>query len=164
MNISKSGKENQKTTKLFREFSSGGVVFKKVKDKIFWLVTSSAPSKEIPKSYWRFPKGHIDSGESVEKAAVREVKEEGGIKAKIVNRIGTEKYIFTISGKRIFKIVTYFLMEWVKDTPEEPDFETAEVAWLPYEQCRKKLSFSSSKKMLDKAKEILDKGIQQNLI
>ena len=89
MNILKSGKENQKTTKLFREFSSGGVVFKKIKDKVLWLVTSSTPSPEIPKSYWRFPKGHIDSGESVERAAVREVKEEGGVEATIVNKIGT---------------------------------------------------------------------------
>ena len=43
-----------------REFSSGGVVFKKEKGEILWLVTRSTPSKLYPEYRFRLPKGRID--------------------------------------------------------------------------------------------------------
>ena len=167
-----------------REFASGGVVFKKVKGKgskvkVLWLVAKSAPSNLYPESFWRLPKGWLDdeedgkkpgqlgSGEKratekdLKKAALREVKEEGGVKAKIVKKIGTERYF---RGRSILKFVTYYLMEWISDLPEGFGFETSEVAWLPYDEARTKLKHSGEKKVLDKAKEVLERGIQSNLI
>ncbi len=175
------GKPKEKT-KLLREFSAGGVVFKLQGGKTLWLVTKSTPSKLYPESYWRFPKGWLDdekgtdkpgplakgerkaSEKELEEAALREVKEEGGVVAKIVRKLGTEKFFFTRSGDKVFKLVTYFLMKWLSDLSEGAGFETSEVAWLPFEKARKKLKYSSEKKVLDKAKEILDSGWQESLV
>jgi len=170
-----------------REFSAGGVVFKKLKTqnskfKTLWLVTKSAPSDLYPESYWRLPKGWLDdeedgkkpgplgSGEKkatdkdLKKAALREVKEEGGVKAKIVSKLGTGRFFFSSSGKKILKFVTYYLMEWIRDLPEGPGIETSEVAWLPYDEARKKLKHSGEKKVLDKAEAILESGIRNALL
>jgi len=165
-----------------REFSSGGVVFKKTyTGKVLWLVTKSTPSELIPNDIWRLPKGRLDdisedepgplargerkaSEEEIQKAALKEVKEEGGVEAKIVRKIGTERYFFIWQGEKILKFVTFYLMEYIRDLPEGYDKETEEVAWLPYEDARKRLSYSGEKKVLDKAKEILDSGVQENLL
>lgn len=141
-----------KKEKVIREFSSGGCVFKDDK----WLVTKSAASDLYPKQVWRLPKGWIDEGEKVEKAALREVREEGGIEAKIIQKIETVKYFFTTADKsKILKFVTFYLMEFIKDLPESFGEETSEIAWLPYEEAYKKLSFSGERQVLKKAKELL---------
>lgn len=168
--------------KIAREFSAGGVVFKKSKDKHLWLVTKSSPSEVIPRSVWRLAKGWLDdqknnlkpgplaSGKSkateeqIQKAALKEVAEEGGISAKIINKIGTEKYFLTVKGEKILKFVTFYLMEWQKDLPEGTTFETEKVEWLEYLKARGRLSYDGEKKVLDKAKELLDKGIQESLL
>ena len=170
-----------------REFSAGGVVFRKYqisndKYQIKWLVTKSTPSGLVPKSVWRLAKGRLDdadegrqsgplasgvrkaSEEEIQEAALKEVKEEGGVEAKIVRKIGTERYFFIWQGEKILKFVTFYLMEYIRDLPEGHDEETEEVAWLPYEEARKRLSYSGEKKVLDKAKEILDSGMQENLV
>ena len=172
---------------LIREFSSGGAIFKKLKVntplksgkshelKVLWLVTKSAPSALYPKSIWRLPKGWIDdegegpgpmargmkktSEEELQNAALREAKEEAGVEARIVTKIGTETRFFTSNGQRVMKFVTSYLMEWLKDLPEGLGFETSKVAWLSYEIARKKLSYSSEKRTLDKARQILEAGV-----
>jgi 8-oxo-dGTP pyrophosphatase MutT (NUDIX family) len=166
------GKDTQNQTILKREFSSGGVVFKSEGKKILWLVAASAQSKLYPKVVWRLPKGWIDdeglypgpmaSGrvradeKSLQKSAIREVKEEGGVEAKVIKKVGTEKYFFTTPEKeKILKFVTFYLMEWVSDFPEGFDEETSEVAWLPFEEAYRKLSYSGERKILKKASELL---------
>ncbi len=168
-----------------REFSAGGVVFKRVKesfDKTQWLVTKSRPSELFPKPAWRLPKGWLDDkdrGKSpgplasgarkatekeLQGAALKEVREEGGVETAILSKVGTERYFYTLSGEKILKYVTFYLMEWKKDLPEGPGLETEKVEWLSYERARKRLSYSGEKKVLDKAREILLSGIQENLV
>ena len=171
-----------------REFSAGGIVYKKVKKQkskqveLFWLVTKSTPSKLYPESVWRLPKGWLDdkdggknpgplasgvkkaSEHELRSAALTEVKEEGGVEAKIVKKIGSETYFYTQENNRVLKFVTFYLMEWQADLPEGPGIETEEVTWLPFEEARKRLKHSREKKVLDKARVILDQGVQTNLI
>ena len=142
-----------KQEKIIREFSSGGVVFKKDK----WLITKSSISNLYPKSVWRLPKGWIDEEETMEETAIREVKEEAGVEAKIIKKIETIKYFYNAPDKgRILKFVTFFLMEWIKDLPEGFDGETLETKWLTFDKAYKLLSFSSEKQELKKAQEILN--------
>ena len=144
-----------------REFSAGGVVYRKLKTqssklKIAWLVSRSAPSSLFPKAVWRLPKGWINEGASSRETAIREVKEEGGIEAKIVKKIGAITYFYNSSDKgRIFKSVTFYLMEWVKDLAEGFDEETSEIAWLPFDQAHQKLSYQGEKEILKKAQGLL---------
>jgi len=142
----------QETGNILREFSSGGIVFK----GDLWLIRKTASSDLYPKQHWMLAKGWIDEGESLEETALREVREEGGVNARIIKKIGTIKYFFKAPDKgNILKFVTFFLMEWVDDLPEGFGEETEEVLWLPYEEAYKKLSFSGEKQMLKKAQALL---------
>jgi len=144
--------EGKKENRVRKEFSSGGVVFKKDK----WLITRSMPSEIYPKSVWRLPKGWVDKDESAEEAALREVKEEGGVEAKIIKKIETVRYFFTTPDKgKVLKFVTFYLMEWIKNLSEGFGEETSEIAWLSFDQAVKKLAYSGEKQILKKAKGIL---------
>ena len=144
--------EGKKENRVRKEFSSGGVVFKKDK----WLITRSMPSEIYPKSVWRLPKGWVDKDESAEEAALREVKEEGGVEAKVIKKIETVRYFFTTPDKgKVLKFVTFYLMEWIKNLSEGLGEETSEIAWLSFDQAVKKLAYSGEKQILKKAKGIL---------
>lgn len=162
-----------------REFSSGGVVFKKVKGerkevKVLWLIRRTTASKMFPETYWMLPKGWLDDAEdgipgpmasgkikadekTLEETATREVAEETGTEAKIIKKIDTIKYVYTHPERgKTLKFVTYYLMEWVNDLPEGFDGETSEVDRLPYKEAYKKLSFKREKSVLEKARKLLN--------
>lgn len=150
--MAKKEKEKSIRQKVTREFSSGGVVFKKMGGKTYWLITKSTPSKLFSKAVWRLPKGHLDNNESAEQAATREVCEEGGVKAKILKKVEIIKYLYTHPEKgKIFKIVTFYLMEWINDTVDGFDNETSEIAWLELDDACKMLTFPSEKAILKKS-------------
>ena len=174
------GKDSQSS--LVREFSAGGVVFKRHDGQVLWLVTKVGLSSRIPNpDTWRLPKGWLDDAgkgipgplargkvkakkEDLQNAALKEVREEGGVDAKILDKIGTTRFIFTWEGKKILKFVTFYLMEWTRDLPEGTDYETSEVAWLSFETARKRLTHSTEKGVLDKAGKLLELGIQESLV
>jgi 8-oxo-dGTP diphosphatase len=133
------------------EFSSGGIVYK---DDHFLLV-ENARMKNPEEKWWGFPKGHLEEGESTEEAAIREVEEETGIKAEIVEKIGQSKYVITKNNQKIFKVVTIFLMKYVAGEPKAQIGEVSDVIWLPYEEAFKKLTYPGDKDLLKKAKELM---------
>lgn len=169
----KAGSRRVLNRPLQREFSSGGVVFKKTKEGVEWFVRQTAASKLYPTQHWMLPKGWIDNDahnipgpmasgrvkateEALQKSALREVEEEAGVEAKIIQKIGTIKYFLNTPDKgRILKFVTFYLMEYVKDLPEGYDEETAEILWLPFNKAVMQLSFSGEKQMLKKAQEMI---------
>jgi 8-oxo-dGTP pyrophosphatase MutT (NUDIX family) len=140
-----------------REFSAGGAVYKKDGDKVLWLVCQHSGYHK-----WVLPKGLIDPGEKGEETAVREVEEETGIKTKIVAKIpDPEKYVYTMNGVKIFKLVTYFLMEYASGDIANHDFEMEAVEWLPYEEAYEKLNFHGAKSVLAKAQQLLEEKAKQ---
>lgn len=128
-----------------REFSAGGIVFKD--NKV--LLTKHSQNK-----HWSFPKGLIDPGQTAEEAAIREVKEEGGVEAEIVDKVGYSKYVYTLSGEKIFKVVTYFLMKYKSGDPKDHDWEVEEAGWFEVEDALKQLTFLKDKQLLKKAIEM----------
>ncbi len=125
-----------------REFSAGGIVFN---NKGQVLVTKHSVNK-----HWGFPKGLIDPGETTEQAAIREVKEEGGVVAEILDKVGYSKYVYIFNGEKIFKAVTYFLMKYVSGNLEDHDDEVGELDWYAPEEAIKQLSYSQDKVLLQK--------------
>ncbi len=141
-----------------REFSAGGIVFN---NKGQVLVTQHSQNK-----HWSFPKGLIDPGQTPEQAALREVREEGGVEAEIIAKVGYSKYVYTLNGpaspdepgasrggEKIFKIVTYFLMKYVSGDIADHDWEVSDIGWYEPEDALKKLTFSHDKELLKKALE-----------
>lgn len=132
-----------------REFSAGGIVFN---DKGQVLVTQHSQNK-----HWSFPKGLIDPGQTTEEAALREVREEGGIVAEIIGKAGYSKYVYSFKEEKIFKVVTYFFMKYVSGDPKDHDWEVSEAGWFAPEDALKKLTFSQDKILLKKALEMYGK-------
>lgn len=171
--LEKTGSGTISINPILREFSSGGVVYKKIGSETLWLVAATNPSKQYPELYWRLPKGWIDNSSpdtpgpiasgkvkakdaTLRLAALREVREEGGVKANIVKKIGTVKFVYTNHARgRVLKFVTFYLMEWESDLPGGHDNETSEVLWLTFKMALEKLSFGREKDILQKANELL---------
>ncbi|OGE36903.1 hypothetical protein A3B45_02840 [Candidatus Daviesbacteria bacterium RIFCSPLOWO2_01_FULL_39_12] len=131
-----------------REFSAGGIVLKNGKVLL---------TKHSQNHHWSFPKGLIDPGQTPPEAAVREVREEGGVEAEILDKVGYNKYVYTLNGEKIFKVVTYFLMKYVSGDPKDHDWEVEEAGWYTPEDALKQLTFSQDKALLKKALEIYGK-------
>ena len=129
-----------------REFSAGGIVFN---DKNQVLLT-----KHSQNHHWSFPKGLIDPGQTPEQAALREVKEEGGVEAEILDKVGYSKYVYTYKDEKIFKVVTYFLMKYLSGDPTDHDWEMEEAGWYEQDAALKQLTFSQDKTLLKKALDL----------
>lgn len=137
-----------------REFSAGGIVFKKTPNGPKFLLIKNMAMRDPNKSYWGFPKGHLNEGESSKEAALREVKEEVGLEVEIVEKVGQSSYIFQNKGEKIFKIVSMFLMQAKEGEILIQDSEIQEAKWIEPQEVLKLLSFSNDKKLFQKALEI----------
>ena len=132
------------------EISAGGIVYRKVGNKIEWLITQHSQHKG-----WVFPKGLIGDtkdSEVMEDAAIREVKEEGGIEAKIANPKPIKTtYFYVFNNARIFKTVYYFLMEYVSGDPKDHDWEMCDAKFVSEDEVKKTLTYKSDKEAFEKA-------------
>src|SRR5262245_25231297 len=98
---------------------------------------------------WSFPKGKLDSDETVEEAALREVLEETGIQCKIVRKIEILRYSYqTSKGRRRPKVVHYFLMDPLTDEIRVPGAEVDRAEWLDFETARRMLSYERDRELL----------------
>lgn len=144
-------------TKIKREFSAGGVVYRRDPStssgqETLWLVVKPLGSEK-----WRLPKGWIEPGESSLEAARREVREEVGIEVEVLGKIGTEKYFFVQDKQKILKTVVFYLMEYLQEAQTGFSWETEAIDWLSYEKAQKRLAFEKEREILGKAKELLGK-------
>src|SRR5688572_16275109 len=82
---------------------AGGVVVRKSEDKIFLLLLKDEYSEDFA-----LPKGGVETGENIENAAKREIKEESGISdLNLIDKIGTTERL-TLK-KDYWSICHYFL-------------------------------------------------------
>ena len=128
-----------------REFSAGGIVLKDGKV----LLIKNAALRDPKKAYWGFPKGHINPREKSSEAALREIKEETGIEAEIVKKLGDSQYVFTRSGEKVFKQVVYYLLKFKSGDIQPQELEVLEVKWFDPEEAMELLTFKKDKEMLN---------------
>ncbi len=152
-----------KTQKVKREFSAGGIVFKKNDKKTLWLVIQPEGGGHWSKGRWQFPKGMIEEGEKAQETAKREIEEETGVKARIIKKVDDLRIFFFDEEKnKIFKTISLFLMSYEGEGKREEDQEKiAEIAWLPYNKAHQRLTFDTEKKALEKAKKVLEEEERQ---
>jgi 8-oxo-dGTP pyrophosphatase MutT (NUDIX family) len=138
----------------FAEISAGGVVYRRLATG-FEVAIAEQRDRITQQKTTRLPKGKIDPGESAEHAAVREVAEEIGLQARVVDALGTVEYDYTDGSKQISKQVHYFLMEWVPGEARELDGEMDRTYWCAIDEAAKKLTFEPEKRAIGWAKERL---------
>lgn len=146
-----------KSKSMIRQFSAGGVVYKRNRNQVSWLIRRAKPSEYYKGTAgWSLPKGWIDVGEKSQDAAIREVKEETGVEAKIVSKIGEMKYFFVDENKeKVFKIVTYYLMEYAGETGKGFDEETEEIKWVTIDEALERVRYKNEREMVENGNKLL---------
>jgi len=99
----------------------------------------------------RLPKGKVARRETLEQAALREVREETGLAGRIVAPLGRVDYTYGEAGSAVAKTVHFFLMEWESGVAETPDGELERIAWVPIEAARQSLTYDTERAMLERA-------------
>jgi ADP-ribose pyrophosphatase YjhB (NUDIX family) len=97
---------------------------------------------------WVFPKGHVESGESIETAALRELREEAGVQGTIVDALGTLE--FQSGSERVQ--VAYFLVRYTGDVPPA---ESRERRWCSYDEAHELLGFPNARRLLESARPLM---------
>ena len=128
-----------------REFSAGGVVVRRVEGRTEVAVVS--PRRGV----LALPKGHPEDGETLEQAATREVREETGLTAEPVERLGKVQYWYSRSGERVLKGVTFFLFDYLSGDVEDHDDEVESAEWIDLKEAAERLSYKGEREMARKA-------------
>lgn len=130
------------------EFSTGGVVVRDGGECVVIVPTRRAAdgSKVLA-----LPKGHPDPGESPEDAALREVREEAGVACEIVDTLGDVRYFYQRGGRRIAKVVRFYLMRYLSGAVEEHDHEVEDARWVPLEEAARALTYVGEREMAERA-------------
>jgi 8-oxo-dGTP diphosphatase len=95
---------------------------------------------------WSLPKGKLDPGETWEEAAVREVEEETGVRARIVGELSPSRYH---DRKGRPKLVRWFRMDVEDEGAFAPCAEVDELRWLAPDEARRLLTYDHDRDLLE---------------
>lgn len=145
-------RRSQKPVKQVR--SAGGVVFRRDSGAARVLLLKHTSGK------WMLPKGTIESGETPEEVALREVREETGLSnVRIVADLGEERYYFFWRSEDSYydKTVRYFLLEFLGGEEPAPQAEEGFVAceWVPPDEAMERIKYKETREVVRRAQEAL---------
>jgi len=155
---------------MVREFSAGGVVLRKMRGRWFVAVIEphmTRPKKPANRAEMRkpappmliaLPKGAIDEGEKPDQTALREVREETGVKADLIGKLADIKYRYVRNwgdNARVFKIVSFYLLLYrsgrLGQIAPEMRIEVQRSFWLPLEDAPTKLKYQGEREVVQLA-------------
>ena len=114
------------------------------------------------KRRWQLPKGIVEAGESPEVAALREVREEAGVEATLVEPLETIEYWYQVmrGGTRVryHKYVHFFLLTYERGDVADHDHEVQEARWVPIDEAANMLAFANERRVVARAAAIVADG------
>ena len=130
------------------EFSAGGVVVNDAREVVVIVPTRRAAdgSKVLA-----LPKGHPDRDETPADAALREVREETGVDAEVVGPLGDVRYWYQRGGRRIAKVVSFFLLRYTGGSLDDHDAEVEDARWMPLADAARALTYAGERDMAARA-------------
>lgn len=130
--------------------STGGVLFRNDRGniEIALIILAGGRIKALPK-------GEVEEGESLEEAAPREVAEETGCQARLIEKPGVIEYWFYADYEkaRIHKFVHYYLMEYISGSVENHDREVEDVKWFEPSKAINEATYRNEREIIGKAIE-----------
>jgi len=131
--------------KINLEISAGGVVFRKEKGGIKILLIKDSYDR------WALPKGKTEKEETMISTALREIREETGLKKlNPIDSLGQVKYFYRLNSQLIFKVVHYFLVESFSKKLA-PNEEIKDAQWVSEEEALKRIAYRNTYPILKKA-------------
>jgi 8-oxo-dGTP pyrophosphatase MutT (NUDIX family) len=130
-----------------QERSAGGVVVRGEQTIVIVPTRRGAQGQKV----LALPKGHVDPGETPDQTAAREVREETGVEASLVEKLGDVRYFYQRGGRRIFKRVTFYLFEYLAGSLDDHDDEVEEARWIPLSEAVRALSYDGEREMAERA-------------
>jgi 8-oxo-dGTP pyrophosphatase MutT (NUDIX family) len=97
------------------------------------------------------PKGHPDGDETPQAAAVREVAEETGVAAELIDELGDTHYTYERRGRRVAKRVTFFLFAYRSGNVADHDHEIEEARWMPLREAARSLTYAGEREIVKRA-------------
>ena len=137
---------------MIREFSACGVVLRRMRGRPFVAVV------RVRNEILALPKGHPDPGESAADAARREVREETGVEAELLEKLGDIRYWYARRGERVMKIVSFFLFRYRSGSVADHDHEVEEALWIPLEEAPTRLAYKSEREIAETARSRVIEG------
>lgn len=134
---------------IFAEISAGAVIYKREGSSILIGVIHRKKMND-----YCLPKGHQETGESLQQTVLREVLEETGWAVTVRDFVKQMMYKVVNGDKKIeyWRNVYWFLAEAEKETTTFADLEEVdELKWISIENAKKLLTYDNEKEILDLA-------------
>jgi 8-oxo-dGTP diphosphatase len=129
------------------DFSAGGVVVREDEVIVIVPVKRDVHGNRV----LGLPKGHPDGDESPEAAATREVCEETGVVAELIEKLGEVRYTYERKGGRVDKRVAFFLFEYRSGDVADHDDEIEDARWMPMVEAARSLTYKGEREMVSRA-------------
>jgi len=141
------------------EISAGTLVVRRMRGR-WWLAAQQPQGR--PAGHWALPKGHVEKGEPMLAAAVRETREEMGLTVEPIERLPDIRYVFARDGVRIFKLVAFWWCRPVGGRLGAIDdamrIEVAACRWLPLADAPRLLAYRGEQGLVRTLGERLGAG------
>jgi 8-oxo-dGTP pyrophosphatase MutT (NUDIX family) len=137
------------------EFSAGGVVVRGREVIVIVPVKRDAHGHKV----LGLPKGHPDGDETPEAAATREVSEETGVTAELIEKLGDVRYSYERRNRRVAKRVAFYLFEYRSGDVADHDHEIENARWMPLEEAAQALTYEGEREMVQRALSRLSRDL-----
>ncbi|MBV8163688.1 MAG: NUDIX hydrolase [Candidatus Eremiobacteraeota bacterium] len=151
-------KNARRVPRIKHERSAGGLVLRRENNGYDGLIIGRATPR-----IWSLPKGHIEPNETIENAALREVKEETGIDASIIVKLSDIRYWFYANKLKHSKIVHFYLMRYVAGTPTPQIGEVDETLWAGLDDLAEMLTHVNERRLVEIAQNLVKDKVPTEL-
>lgn len=150
-------------------FSAGGVVFRVAPDASSVARDGADPPAQpvtgieivlvghVRENIWTLPKGTPAPDETREQTALREVREETGLDARIVGEVGAIEYTFSRRGMRFVKQVFHYLMIATGGDVTQHDHEYDEARWFSFNEALAALTYNNEIEIMRQAAPMIER-------
>jgi 8-oxo-dGTP pyrophosphatase MutT (NUDIX family) len=107
--------------------------------------------------HWGLPKGHLERGETPDRAALREVHEETGLGDLVLGPpLRTIDWFFRTDGRLIHKYCHFFLIESpTGDTVPQAEEGITACCWVPLPEAMAQITYENAREVLRLAADAL---------